>query len=161
MAHKKIMKAVVADMEEKLGITCLMVLHEAQDILSWADSILVMKDGQIIQQGSPEQIYRQPVNEYCAGLFGEYNLIDGKFLLFAGINTIEKNYIVRPEQFRIGVNPGNTISGAIKAVLFWGGFYTLDVLAGGQLLRVRTVDNNYAIGDIIQLSISTQDVWPV
>ncbi len=44
MLHKKIMKSVIHDIGEKLGITCLMVLHEAPDILSWADTILVMKE---------------------------------------------------------------------------------------------------------------------
>ena len=52
MVHKKIMKLVIEDIGGKLGITCLMVLHEAPDILSWADTILVMKDGEILRAKS-------------------------------------------------------------------------------------------------------------
>ncbi|MEJ0101373.1 MAG: ABC transporter ATP-binding protein [Bacteroidota bacterium] len=74
--HKNIIKSVIYDIGEKLKITCIMVLHDAPDILSWADTILIIKDGQIIQKGIPEQVYRQPVNEYCAALLGEYSLID-------------------------------------------------------------------------------------
>ncbi len=73
--HKNIIKSVLEDIGTKLKITCILVSHDAMDSLSWAETIIVMKEGQIIQYGTPEQIYNQPVNEYCAGLFGEYNLI--------------------------------------------------------------------------------------
>ena len=73
--HKRIIKSVIHDIGEKLKITCILVSHDALDILSWAETILVMKDGLVIQQDAPEQVYKQPVNEYCAGLFGDYNLI--------------------------------------------------------------------------------------
>jgi iron(III) transport system ATP-binding protein len=75
---------------KKLGITCILVSHDALDILSWADTILVMKDGKIIQQDAPLQVYKQPVNEYCAGLFGDYNLIDiNQAKTFASIPGIQ------------------------------------------------------------------------
>jgi ABC-type sugar transport system ATPase subunit len=105
MIHKSILKNVISDMGERLGITCMLISHDPQDILPWADEILVMKDGEIVQQGSPQQIYQQPVNEYVAGLFGKYNLITpGNAAILEGLPGITpngKNIFIRPEDFKI------------------------------------------------------------
>ena len=53
----------------------MLTSHDPHDTLSWADEIIVMKEGKIIQQGTPEEIYNKPMNEYAAGLFGKYNLL--------------------------------------------------------------------------------------
>jgi ABC-type sugar transport system ATPase subunit len=158
--HKNIIKSVIYDIGEKLKITCIMVLHEAPDILSWADTILIIKDGQIIQQGGPEQVYRQPVNEYCAGLLGEYNLIDAEiFPSIRGMMPAGKKLLVRPEDFAI-VSPGeNGVKGNVQNVLFWGSYYTADVQINQQLIRIRVNSNRFADGDMIYLSISPVKLW--
>ena len=74
--HKNNLKAVIHDIGEKLKITCILVSHDPLDTLSWADEILVLQDGRLLQRGSPERVYRQPVSEHAAGLFGKYNLLD-------------------------------------------------------------------------------------
>ena len=98
------------DIGEKLKITCMLVSHDPLDILSWADKMLVMKDGKIVQKGKPEIIYRQPVNEYVGGLFGKYNLIPpGRFKAFSKLPGIKRNIpavgkksmFTRPENFKL------------------------------------------------------------
>jgi iron(III) transport system ATP-binding protein len=75
MVMKSLLKKVIDDIGKKLRITCIMVSHDPEDSLAWADEIMVLKNGKVIQQGTPHSIYREPVNEYVAGLFGAYNLI--------------------------------------------------------------------------------------
>ena len=77
MVHRNTLKGVLEKICKHLKITCILVSHEPSDVLSWADKIIVMKDGQIVQKDSSEKIYRKPANEYVAGLFGNYNLING------------------------------------------------------------------------------------
>ncbi len=67
--HKNILKSVITDISERLSVTCLLTSHDPMDTLSWADEIIVLKDGIILQKDTPENIYRKPVNEYVAGLF--------------------------------------------------------------------------------------------
>lgn len=161
--HKSIIKSVINDISLKLKVTCIMVSHDALDILSWADRILVMKDGELIQEGTPEHIYQQPVNEYCAGLFGEYNLIHSNhskiFAAIPGINLNGKQPLIRPEHFNITTKGNNALAGTIQNILFWGSYHTLDVLIEHQLIRVKTGNDQLAMGDTVYLSLSPDDVW--
>ena len=61
-------------------ITCIVATHDSTDVLSFADEVLVMKKGEIIEKGIPNLIYDNPNNGYVASLFGDVNelLIDGK-----------------------------------------------------------------------------------
>ncbi|MES1214964.1 MAG: ABC transporter ATP-binding protein [Bacteroidota bacterium] len=161
MVHKRIMKSVVHDLGEKLGITCLMVLHEAPDILSWADTILVMKDGEIIQQGKPETVYRYPVNEYCAGLFGQYNRVSNNLAgLIASANNIRldgRKMLIRPEHFII-TSSADAFKGTVQDILFWGNYYTLDVSISGELIRVQTTGNRFSKGETVYISVLPADI---
>jgi len=162
MAHKRIMKSVIEDVSEKLGVTCLMVLHEAADILSWADTILVMRDGEIIQEGTPGFIYTCPVDEYCAGVFGQYNLLNGRLAdtmaAMHGVERCQKSLMIRPESIRITKDEGS-IRGIVQNVLFWGNFYTVDVEALQESVRVQTGHGDYAVGEVLSFSISVSDLW--
>ena len=161
--HKSIIKSVIHDIGEKLDISCIMVSHDAMDTLSWANTILVMRDGQLVQQGTPEQIYKQPVNEYCAGLFGEYNLISSGNAFFLssipGISINGKQLLIRPEHFNIVENGSSAINGTIHNILFRGSYYTIDVLVAQQLIRVITSSNQFAEGDKVYLSLALENVW--
>lgn len=65
------------------GITCIIATHDSTDVLSFADEVLVMKEGTIVEEGTPDSIYQRPKNLYVASLFGDVNEIeiDGKVQL--------------------------------------------------------------------------------
>lgn len=64
-------------------ITTIIATHDSTDVLSFADEVLVMKNGEIIEQGSSSDLYFNPKNKYIASLFGDVNEIevDGKLQL--------------------------------------------------------------------------------
>jgi iron(III) transport system ATP-binding protein len=162
MAHKKVIKEVLRDISEELGITQLMVLHDAHDILSWADIILVIQDGQIIQQGSPEEIYHHPVNEYCAGLFGAYNLVDASigFIPLNGIAPTNKKLFFRPEDLQIAdESADNAIKGIICEIMYWGSFYTLEISVGNEMISMQVRKPRFIKGDLVYLTLSEDSVW--
>lgn len=162
-AHKKILKAVVRDIGERLDITCTMVSHDPLDTLSWADEILVMKGGRILQAGTPEQVYRQPRNEYIAALFGSYNLLGPAqakaFSSLPGILMNGKSLLVRPENLRIVADGGQAIGGTVQHVSFMGGHYEVEVLLPGATVTIKTGARHIAQGDAIYISLSPEDVW--
>ena len=64
-------------------ITCIVATHDSTDVLSFADEVLVMKAGNVVEEGTPDSIYKCPKNLYVASLFGDVNeiKIDGKVQL--------------------------------------------------------------------------------
>ena len=72
-------RKLFAYLKEK-QVTCLVATHDSTDVLSFTDEVLVMKDGEIIESGTPKAIYESPKSKYIASLFGDVNelKIDGK-----------------------------------------------------------------------------------
>jgi iron(III) transport system ATP-binding protein len=106
----------------------------------------------MIQQGTSKEIYHSPIDAYCAGLFGEYNLLNAEnaAAFFPG----EKKpslLIVRPEQFAVVNENVAAVRGVVEAVYFFGSYYCVDVMVNGQVLKVRTESNNLVIEDKIGL----------
>lgn len=151
--HKTIIKKVIEDIGIRLHITCLLVSHDPPDVLSWADWILVLKDGQLIQEGMPEEIYHFPVTEYCAGLFGDYSLVRFTDLGDAVINR--KRRFLRPEAVTITSGPA-AFSGTVLKSVFRGGYYIVDVLYEGQVIHIKSNASQYLAGERIQFAISPQ-----
>lgn len=152
--HKAIIKSVIQDIGDQLKITCMMVSHEAADTLSWADVIIVMKDGQIVQSGTPREIYSNPADEYCAALFGEYNIVDKKdFFTLTGKPLSQTEIFLRPEDFQLTSETGKTLNGVIKEILYWGSYYSIHVLVGSELYKVKTQFADFSIGDSVRLSL--------
>ncbi len=71
------MRAEIRRICKQAGLTAIYVTHDQKEALSIADRIAVMKDGSIEQIGTPEALYRQPLNRFVAGFIGEANFIPG------------------------------------------------------------------------------------
>ena len=154
--HTNILKAVLDDITNRLQITCLLTSHDPNDTLSWADEIIVMKEGKIIQKGSPEIIYRQPKNEYVAGMFGRYNLLTHEQAALFGIEAKEKDVIIRPEDFMISATSENGVRGFVEKISFWGSFYEGEVRFDGFKITVRMGKNDWEVGEELYVRIDGQ-----
>lgn len=80
MNHKRTLKTVLDNIANTFDITTILVSHDPYDTLTWADQIIILKDGRLIQQGPPKQVYNHPVDEYTAGLLGDYTVNNGEFI---------------------------------------------------------------------------------
>jgi len=154
LIHKNILKTVLAEITERLQITCIVTSHDPHDTLSWADMIIVMKEGNIIQKGTPQEIYYHPANEYVAGMFGKYNLLRPSTAALFGINAKGSTVMTRPENFRMH-KTGNGIKGIIQKLSFWGSFYEAEVLVEGEIIIIRNNENKWRDGDKIFVSIQS------
>jgi ABC-type sulfate/molybdate transport systems ATPase subunit len=72
-------RKLFAYLKEK-KITCIVATHDSTDVLSFADEVLVLKNGKVLENGNPNSIYKGPKDKYVASLFGDVNeiFIDGK-----------------------------------------------------------------------------------
>ncbi|RED51036.1 iron(III) transport system ATP-binding protein [Aestuariispira insulae] len=107
---------------KKTGTATLMVTHDAEEAMYMADRIVVMRDGLIMQTGTPEELYNAPNSAFVAEFFGEVNRIEktvqngridtpvGQFDANGFAEGSDVEVIIRPEAFRLqetnGVSPG-------------------------------------------------------
>ncbi|MBW8011547.1 MAG: ABC transporter ATP-binding protein [Chloroflexi bacterium] len=74
---RKAMQIELKQLQEQVGITFIYVTHDQEEALTMSDRIAVMHDGNVLQIGSPEEIYEQPINRFVAGFIGETNFLEG------------------------------------------------------------------------------------
>ena len=130
---KNKLKEVIQNVSDKLKITCVLVSHDPDDTLSWAEEIIVLKEGKILQQSIPEKIYRNPKNSYVAGLFGKYIRLSQ--IQSKSLRAVERR-IVRPEDFKFVTKGRHALKGRVKEVAFAGSGFEIKVLIGKMLLSV-------------------------
>jgi iron(III) transport system ATP-binding protein len=164
MENKNTMKSILWDISRKLKITCILVSHDPLDTLSWADKIIVMRDGAIVQIGTPESIYAQPANEYVAGLFGKYNLINQRHTRAIskqlGINSRDQSLFFRPENVKVGnAKRNNSIKGVVESTNFFGSYMELEISLSGVTVTAKTNVLNFDIGDKVFLTIPKKSIW--
>ena len=70
------MRTVIKKLQRRLGITTIYVTHDQEEALAISDRIAVMKDGDIMQIGTPNEIYAKPQNPFVAGFIGVSNFLD-------------------------------------------------------------------------------------
>ncbi|MBN2860614.1 MAG: ABC transporter ATP-binding protein [Sphaerochaetaceae bacterium] len=68
----------IRKIQQALGITTIFVTHDQEEALSISDKVFVMRQGELMQGGSPQVIYRKPNNDFVAGFIGKSNILYGK-----------------------------------------------------------------------------------
>jgi ABC-type Fe3+/spermidine/putrescine transport system ATPase subunit len=96
-------------------ITCIVATHDSTDVLSFADEVLVMKQGAIIEEGTPNSIYKNPKNLYVASLFGDVNEIE----IDGMVQLLYPHQLVVVKQSSLQVTVCNSF--------FRGNFYLIEV----------------------------------
>ena len=139
---RKEMQHELKKIQQEVGITFIFVTHDQEEALTMSDKIVVMKDGEIQQVGTPEDIYNEPINEYVANFIGESNIVDGvmtkdyevmfedkKFTCVDfGFKPNEKvDVVIRPEDLDIVPKCQGKLRGIVKSVLFKGVHYEIIV----------------------------------
>ncbi|SMC25867.1 iron(III) transport system ATP-binding protein [Andreprevotia lacus DSM 23236] len=157
-------------LQQKLGVTTIMVTHDQEEALTMADRIVVMNHGVIEQVGTPEEIYAQPASRFVADFVGQSNWIDATFSAEAGVQVNqlgialqtlpalavgqrELSLFIRPEDIELhahweggAMGEANTALGDIEKIELLGGFYRLGInvpLWGNLRLNVDVSRSTY------------------
>ncbi len=78
------MQIELQTLQREVGITFILVTHDQEEALSMSDRICIMREGQIIQSGSPRELYDEPVNKYVADFVGKTNFFSGEVVDVSG-----------------------------------------------------------------------------
>ncbi len=148
--------------QQEVGITFIFVTHDQEEALTMSDKIVVMREGEIQQVGSPEEIYNEPQNRYVAKFIGESNIIparmiEDKKVRFDDItfDCVDAGYkenelvdvIIRPEDIDIVDVEKGKMTGTVDSVLFKGVHYEImvETVPGTKVTVNMHVRQNYAV----------------
>ena len=139
---RKEMQYELKRIQQEVGITFIFVTHDQEEALTMSDKIVVMKNGEIQQVGTPQEIYNEPANRYVANFIGESNILKGTMLedykvrfdditfdcVDFGFRENESvDVVIRPEDIDIVDVQDGKMTGEVLSVLFKGVHYEIIV----------------------------------
>ncbi len=161
---------------ETLGVSTLYVTHDQVEALSLGDRICVMRAGRILQQGTPVEVYRSPVDTFVAAFVGDMNFVPGTVRADGAVDTplgpiacaaraaagTQVTLGIRPEHIGTdgdGGTEADVVVGALRARTFLGEATALHVEAGGLTLvaKVRHTPSA-AVGQLVRLRLP-RNAW--
>jgi iron(III) transport system ATP-binding protein len=162
------LRAEVRQILRQAGATVIFVTHDQEEAFSLADEVAVMIDGQLVQTGSPYQLYRQPKNRAVATFLGHANFLTGQAL--AGQVTCELGVLpavgqaagpvevmLRPEDIALS-NDGSGLAEIIEREYFGHDQLVTVRLASGTQLYSRLLgsEGEFAPGQRVSLRVRGQ-----
>lgn len=133
--NKRRLKNEVLNLIKAEEVSCIFVTHDVTDAYGMADELLIMQNGNGLQLGSPEEIYRNPANQYVAEITGETSLSSE---LKLRIPNSELRTLLRPEQIRISEK--SNIRATVLSVKFLGAYYEIGVQVEDTQLKMYSFD---------------------
>ncbi|MDB5029587.1 ABC transporter ATP-binding protein [Mucilaginibacter sp.] len=135
------------------GLTVIMVSHDPAEVLSMADELIVLKDGEIIEAGHPKTLYQNPQNLYTARLLTNCNILSHQDAAYCGISTKADNIVIYPE-WATPTGSWTRKDWAVKQVLFKGSYE--DLLVEKKHITLRLLNDQpgkYQVGDKVHIKI--------
>lgn len=171
------MRIEIRELQQRLGVTTLYVTHDQHEALAISDQVAVMNHGEIVQLGSPQDIYERPVSKFVADFVGWSNFLPGTMTDNGSVNvlgeTIDVNcsglaagtdvhVTIRPEDVRIGTN-GNgqevTFNGDVRTSMYMGRNLMCEIAIGEYVMQAH-VPTSVAvkIGETVPVSFDAGDM---
>ncbi|NDJ55323.1 MAG: ABC transporter ATP-binding protein [Chloroflexi bacterium] len=136
---RKAMQLELKRLQSQVGITFVYVTHDQEEALTMSDRIAVMNDGEVLQVGSPVEIYEHPTSGFVADFIGESNMLYGTVYAVEGTEAVilvdgtvpvrahtdydlshgqRAGVVVRPEKITLG--NGGALLGRVEEVVYIG-----------------------------------------
>ena len=169
---RKEMQIELKRIQQSLNITFVYVTHDQEEALTMSDTVVVMNKGEILQIGSPQDIYNEPKNAFVADFIGESNIIDGVMLRdfcveFAGqeFTCVDKGFdrseivqvVVRPEDIQVVPAIQGQLTGFVENVIFKGVHFEMHVKSAGYEWIIHSTQAS-RVGELIGMNIGPDEI---
>lgn len=164
----------IRSVQQKVGVPTILVTHDQQEAMVMSDRIVVMRDGEIADEGDPSRLYKQPQNAFTAEFVGSTNLLpvdvlrgdgceakvrvcgsDHEFVVSGAVPASNVGYIcLRPEDIRYDRAPvEGAVSGRVTTRMFYGlnTFLRVDVSGLGSVLALEAHGDQLVAGEHINV----------
>ena len=161
--------------QRESGITFIFVTHDQEEALTMSDRIAVMRAGEILQLGTPEDIYNEPQNAFVADFIGDSDILSGTMIRdglvhFLGCDfrcvdsgfgeNAEVDIVLRPEDVKLKPidDPVTGVpQGVVESLLFKGVHYEMKVRVGESVLLVHSTHAR-SVGTPVKLTVAPEDI---
>ncbi len=151
-------------LKKELGITFIYITHDQEEALTMSDKVVVMNEGYIQQEGTPQQIYDEPVNAFVADFIGDSNILSGQMVDEKVVRIDGVDYpcidgskegfpprrrvdvVIRPEDIDIVPYREGLWNGTIVSKMFIGVHY--EMLVQSEHGKVEWLLQNYDQHDV-------------
>lgn len=154
-AFREDLQQDIRQIVKETGLTVIMVSHDPSEILSMADELIVMKEGNVLESGEPVAVYQNPKTLYTARLLSNCNVLDKDKAKVCGINlkAKKKTAAIYPEWLKL--SEATHDGWLIKMALFKGFYEEVLLEKDDVMLRARNyTPGNHKPGDMVSLGIS-------
>lgn len=162
--------------QRESGITFIFVTHDQEEALTMSDRVAVMRAGQILQLGTPEDIYNEPQSAFVADFIGDSNILPGTMVRDRLVRMLghefpcvdvgfgqeaEVDIVLRPEDVKLrpqdDASATGMPSGVVKSLLFKGVHYQMEVRVGDAVLLVHSTHAR-TVGTQVRISVAPEDI---
>ena len=161
--------------QRESGITFIFVTHDQEEALTMSDRVAVMRAGEILQLGTPEDIYNEPQSAFVADFIGDSNILEGtmvrdRLVRFLGCEfpCVDSGFgenaavdiVVRPEDLKLRPidDPAQNVpQGVVESLLFKGVHYEMKVRAGDSVLLVHSTHAR-PVGTQVKMTVAPEDI---
>ncbi|HGH7789730.1 ABC transporter ATP-binding protein [Streptococcus agalactiae] len=167
------MQYELRELQQRLGITFVFVTHDQEEALAMSDWIFVMNEGEIVQSGTPVDIYDEPINHFVATFIGESNILSGKMIedylvefngkrfeaVDGGMRPNESvQVVIRPEDLQITLPDEGKLQVKVDTQLFRGVHY--EIIAYDDLGNEWIIHSTRKAieGEVIGLDFTPEDI---
>ncbi|MCC9805299.1 ABC transporter ATP-binding protein [Streptococcus agalactiae] len=167
------MQYELSELQQRLGITFVFVTHDQEEALAMSDWIFVMNEGEIVQSGTPVDIYDEPINHFVATFIGESNILSGKMIedylvefngkrfeaVDGGMRPNESvQVVIRPEDLQITLPDEGKLQVKVDTQLFRGVHY--EIIAYDDLGNEWMIHSTRKAieGEVIGLDFTPEDI---
>ncbi|HFH9259528.1 TPA: ABC transporter ATP-binding protein [Streptococcus agalactiae] len=167
------MQYELRELQQRLGITFVFVTHDQEEALAMSDWIFVMNEGEIVQSGTPVDIYDEPINHFVATFIGESNILSGKMIedylvefngkrfeaVDGGMRPNESvQVVIRPEDLQIILPDEGKLQVKVDTQLFRGVHY--EIIAYDDLGNEWMIHSTRKAieGEVIGLDFTPEDI---
>jgi putative spermidine/putrescine transport system ATP-binding protein len=154
-ATRVTMRDEIRRIQRGQNIATLLITHDQDEALSLADRIVLLRDGRLVQAGSPQEIYDRPADAFVAGFVGRANLLDAVVIDAETVETpigrlatprhgyaagSELRLLVRPERVEVASAAAgeNVFVAQVLRDRFFGATRQVEVAAGQGRLEIET-----------------------
>jgi len=169
----------IRELQQKLELTTVYVTHDQEEALAVSDRIFVMNEAVIDQEGTPRQLYEEPVNLFVADFIGDANIVKAQILKIEGANAEveiggirtklphrglisgEVSVAIRPQSICLSQSGNeNSIPGTILKAIYLGGHieYTVDCILGELFVIDNQMESKQNLDAAVSITLRTRGV---